>query len=174
MPRDKRPAEIRFFDYFELNPTTGCWLWTGKLNKKGYANFCYGLQAHRYSYQMFIGPLLKRHDIHHTCKTRHCVNPNHLEQLTHKKHCRTDLTKTHCPRGHLYTRTYNEPSGRSYHVCDICNRTKANRWYLNNTARANQTALRYYELHKEQLKLAMRSRYHKQKGGITSGACITP
>jgi len=50
----------------------------------------------------------------HLCKTRQCVNPDHLEAVTHKENIRRGETgkhnnhhnkfKTHCPQGHEYSK----------------------------------------------------------------------
>ena len=66
----------------------GCWLWTATLNNVGYGHFGFGgggklVLAHRWAYLTFIGPIPEGLELDHTCNVRHCVNPAHLEPVTH-------------------------------------------------------------------------------------------
>jgi hypothetical protein len=38
--------------------------------------------AHRFAYELAKGPVPDGFDVHHTCLTRRCVNPDHLESVT--------------------------------------------------------------------------------------------
>jgi hypothetical protein len=74
----------------ELGP---CWLWTASLNQKtGYAQFFrrHGepVDGHRFSYELAHGSIPERHDVHHTCHVRRCVNPAHLEAVTRSENLR--------------------------------------------------------------------------------------
>lgn len=67
----------------------GCWLWTGSVYKTGYAAFTVAGRptlAHRYSYELNVGPIPEGLTIDHVyangCRHRHCVNPAHLEAVT--------------------------------------------------------------------------------------------
>lgn len=74
----------------------------------------------------------------HKCRTRCCVNPNHLEPVTYKENSQRGLTginkssKTHCPKGHLYSgdNLYIKPNGGR--DCKACRR-KANQRYKENS-----------------------------------------
>lgn len=65
---------------------TDCWLWTGHINSDGYGEYYYGgsrMKAHRYSYQLYKGPIPKGLVIMHSCDVTSCVNPDHLSAGTH-------------------------------------------------------------------------------------------
>ena len=71
----------RFWD--KVDKTDGCWLWTASVNPKtGYGQFSrhHGqpVDAHRFSCELAHGPIPERHDVHHICHVRRCVNPAHL------------------------------------------------------------------------------------------------
>lgn len=81
----------RHWDKYEISPT-GCWVWTGILDKGGYAA---GVQiggrgskrkrVMRYFYETLIGQIPKGLVLDHLCRTRACVNPLHLEPVTIKE-----------------------------------------------------------------------------------------
>lgn len=111
----------------------GVWLWLGCLNRKGYAQIGLGpkvLRAHRFAFELFRGPLSASLDIDHLCRVRCCVNPHHLEPVTHRENCKRgklgekvtgiQKAKTHCPYGHAYTaeNTYTTKAGTRQ--CKAC------------------------------------------------------
>lgn len=58
-----------------------CWIWTGKITKKGYGQVSVGgvsLYAHRRAWVISFGPVPLGSQIRHSCKNRSCFNPDHL------------------------------------------------------------------------------------------------
>lgn len=108
-----------------------CWVWTGLLNNKGYGYLTDKLHdrnvvlAHRLSYEFYVGPLPDpfgedRPELDHLCRNRACVNPHHLELVTHKINLqRAAALITHCPQGHEYTRANTRLYG-GHRSCKIC------------------------------------------------------
>lgn len=85
-PQSKDPVE-RFMSFIEFEPNTGCWLWTGGTNRSGHGRFRVGsridntsrkVQAHRFSYETFIGPIPNGFDVLHKCDISCCENPDHF------------------------------------------------------------------------------------------------
>lgn len=71
----------RFEAKFEPCPVTGCWLWNACNNTKGYGFFRHvgkNLYAHRFAYELYIGPVPDGMHVLHTCDAPWCVNPDHL------------------------------------------------------------------------------------------------
>lgn len=84
----------RILDKIQPEPNTGCWLWMGALTF-GYGRFWVNgrnARAHRISYEAFVGPIPDGLVIDHTCRQKSCVNPEHLEVVTHKENVRRGLT----------------------------------------------------------------------------------
>lgn len=101
---------------FIPEPMSGCWLWLGTTDGKGYGrlNFCGGpVLAHRLSYEMHMGPIPEGLALDHLCRNPYCINPDHLEPVTiaentrrghvGEKNRQIKLSMTHCKRGHPLT-----------------------------------------------------------------------
>lgn len=110
-PFRNRPALERFWEKVALGD--GCWKWLGFLNDSGYGMFkAYSdrsmMLAHRYSYELHVGPIPEGLQLDHLCRNPACVNPGHLEPVTHEENVRRGnaghnmRSKTHCPQGHPY------------------------------------------------------------------------
>jgi hypothetical protein len=98
-----------FWPRVEKTPT--CWLWTGSVYKhSGYGFFNTNgrvHRVHRYSYILANGPIPDGCEIDHLCRVHNCVNPAHLEAVTHRINVLRGISpiaahanQTHCKRGH--------------------------------------------------------------------------
>lgn len=86
---DGRMVEVPRHEYFfrHVEFTGDCWNWTG-MKRKGYGRFSNGARnrpctAHRWSYEFLVGPVPDGLELDHLCRNRACVNPAHLEPVTH-------------------------------------------------------------------------------------------
>jgi DNA-binding transcriptional regulator YiaG len=66
---------------------TPCWIWQGSVNHAGYGRNSRGM-AHRSYYAEANGPIPDGFTIDHLCRVRACVNPEHMEVVTHKENTR--------------------------------------------------------------------------------------
>ena len=106
---------------------TPCLIHPNKPNKKrgGYAYVQVEgkkWRAHRLAYEQAKGPIPDGLVIDHLCNTTACVNPDHLEAVTHSENMKREvdrgrqynIRKTHCKHGHEFTpentRTYSRPN----------------------------------------------------------------
>jgi hypothetical protein len=82
--------------------SNGCWLWTG--SRWGHPRFkchAYGqirvgdkrISAHVFAYKTVKGAIPDGCEIDHTCQTKLCVNPQHLEAVTHAENMRRIRTR---------------------------------------------------------------------------------
>jgi hypothetical protein len=130
--------ERRFWAH--ITKTDGCWLWSGATVSGGYGYFVAGskkigtrrlVRAHRFAYEVMVGAIPPGHDLDHLCRVVNCVNPAHLEPVTHRENLlrgtgasARNASKTHCSKGHPYdeANTGAGKDGRRY--CKACNRAK--------------------------------------------------
>jgi hypothetical protein len=118
--------------------TGDCWLWTGRLNRDGYAEMKISgklRMAHRVAYEEIVGAIPEGKPLDHLCRVRHCVNPAHLEPVTarentHRSPLRNDF-KTHCPQGHPYSDD-NTYTWRGHRRCRTCNNEATRRYKRRN------------------------------------------
>lgn len=92
----------RFQKYIEEQPN-GCWIWTGVVTSSGYARVMVNRvshPAHRYIWTLFNGPVPDGMVCDHLCMVRECVNPSHIEPVTHQENIRRAVSKEFCSRGH--------------------------------------------------------------------------
>jgi hypothetical protein len=77
----------------KVRKETHCWIFTGYKNPAGYGVFYASNKrvfAHRYSHQLWIGPIPDGKMVLHSCDTPSCVNPRHLSigtQADNMKDC---------------------------------------------------------------------------------------
>lgn len=120
-----------------------CWRWTRSHNPKGYGKLRVDRKVrhvHRFAYEIWVGPIPTWLEIDHRCRVRDCINPSHLEAVTHAENLRRGDTipainsrKTHCLRGHEFTpanimwQTQNGRKGRHCRRCanDLRNARRA-------------------------------------------------
>lgn len=119
-------------------PMSGCWLWMNALDGHGYGRLrlgrhktlaqCYS--AHRFVYEFYNGPIPDDLVIDHLCRNHCCVNPDHMEIVTHQINITrgtapsaVNFHRTVCVNGHSLENAYLIPSGGR--KCRICVGTRA-------------------------------------------------
>lgn len=117
----KRVAIMRF---------DSCWEWQGRIKETGYGTHGVGhasrsRPAHRFAYELLVGPIPKGMHLDHLCNNRVCCNPFHLEPVTPLENVRRALHhvghRTHCRLGHEYSleNTYEHRGKRHCRKCTL-------------------------------------------------------
>lgn len=118
----------------QMEPTSGCWLWTGAADGHGYGHINIGGRfpaVHRVMYELERGPIPVGLVLDHLCRTPLCCNPDHLEPVTQRENLRRGFhwqaAKTHCKNGHALAgdNLFYIGTGRA---CRICERARKRRY----------------------------------------------
>ena len=112
-----------------------CWEWRGSPDKDGYGKIMVrgkNWRAHRWVYEMRIGPIKPGLVLDHLCNNPCCVNPSHLSPTTNignvlrgEGAAARNKRKTSCIRGHIFdeANTYIRKNGnRACRGCDSLRR----------------------------------------------------
>lgn len=95
MPKPFTPSEriAAFWSKVDRGAPDECWPWLATTG-------CYGGRyggvwwngrmepAHRVAYELIVGPIAAGRELDHLCRNTHCVNPAHLEAVSHAENTR--------------------------------------------------------------------------------------
>lgn len=134
----------RFEKFIERVPFSSCWFWIGALkDEQGYGSFQLGkrrsVRAHVFAFTQARGPVPVGLELDHLCRVRCCVNPDHLEPVTHRENvlrgeglAAQHARRTHCKRGHTLETLGNR------RFCRECGRRSNRRSYWKRKQRGQQ------------------------------------
>lgn len=143
-------TECRLWASFDIDESTGCWVWKRARTTAGYGHFHelgrYA-QAHRAVYERLCGPIPNGLTLDHLCRNRACVNPAHLEPVTLRENILRGVgataqqaQKTHCKWGHPFSPTNTAVLTRRFRrVCRECHR-RLDRAYKTRRSEAQRAA----------------------------------
>lgn len=96
--REDRLAQMRFWSKVDF--TDSCWLWIGGIATNGYGRVKHEGRmkpAHRVAYEWLRGAVPAGLELDHVkewgCSSRACVNPAHLEPVTHRENTMSDAAE---------------------------------------------------------------------------------
>lgn len=131
-----KTVDERFWEYVVILDDD-CWEWIG--GKAGaYGGFYVGggaknrirAYAHRWAYEKLVGPIPEGLEIDHVCLNKLCVNPDHLEAVTHSEnqlrmrattYTMPDMGPT-CRAGHPRNAENTGVNKAGYRFCRPCAR----------------------------------------------------
>jgi len=117
-------------------------------NPSGYAITNIGdkkARTHRLEWAKVFGPIPEGFDLHHKCYNKGCINPDHLEAMSHSEHMKLSRKEEEisfgsrqllaslrmkCKQGHFFT-TENTYMYKGYRYCRTCNKEKVRRFRKN-------------------------------------------
>lgn len=122
-------TKAKFKGKTRRDAATGCWIW-----KPGGAGGRYGYAypfstAHQLAYWLYVGEVPEGLEIDHLCRNTLCVNPDHLEAVTHRVNVlrgkgpsARNAIKTHCKNGHPFEGDNLAFNHLGERVCLTCRR----------------------------------------------------
>lgn len=122
----------RFWSYVTPGAKEDCWEWTGGTSLDGYGILRINnatAYMPRFAYELLREPIPVGLEPDHLCRSRICVNPWHLEPVTHKENIlrgespmAINARKTHCIRGHEFNEENTRIDPRGGRMCKACGR----------------------------------------------------
>ena len=115
----------------KMSTPKGCWEWTGSLLSSGYPQSIAVngsgernlFRPQRLMFHWFKYPIPDGFVVDHLCKNHKCVNPDHMEDITHELNVARGLKRKYCKRGHPQTqenRYAYSSHGRRRERCKPC------------------------------------------------------
>lgn len=132
--KNKEPLDQRFNRKFEI-VESGCHEWRGTMSDLGYGLFKVGRKnwkAHKWKYEQLNGTVPEGLELDHLCRNTVCVNPEHLEVVTHGENvrrARLGKRRSHCFKGHPLTPDNIYHTKEGSRACLICIKAKWKRSY---------------------------------------------
>lgn len=122
-----------------------CWEWIGAKSDRGYGRFWFEgsrQPAHRVAYTLMVGKIPKGNEVDHLCRNHSCVNPKHLEVVSHKENCSRGLVglnnrffkTSHCINGHEFTPENTRIRSNGSRNCRTCQREHKQQYQKNHKA----------------------------------------
>lgn len=134
----------RFEAQHEPEPNSGCWLWTGVVDRLKYGSMEIDgrkAMAHRVAHLLYKGMIPPRLTIDHLCRNRMCVNPAHVEAVPQRVNVLRGVgiaarktQQTHCDNGHEYTAQNTRRRKGRWRMCRACFNARRRGLYARQTA----------------------------------------
>jgi hypothetical protein len=123
----------RLLTKIEVDQQSGCHISTYSVGSHGYAQIGWHedghrfvMLAHRVLWTAMMGPIPEGYTIDHVCKTRKCINLDHMRLLSNFENARRthgrDWPLGQCAQGHPNSALKSYPNGKRGEVlaCSIC------------------------------------------------------
>lgn len=136
-PKRRTRAELLSYIKTNIVVSDDCWIWQGGVISHGYGQVSpgelwnrpgrvRGIAVHIAMWRLLVDDAIPEgSQLHHTCQTRLCCNPDHLELVTQEEHSLRHHPTDACKNGHVGSIVWRG-KGR-YRRCVICERERNRR-----------------------------------------------
>jgi len=137
---------VLFFSRVDVGEPGACWEWQGPRDRRGYgrdmrratSSLAGSGLAHRIAFFLRHGGFTPETELDHTCSNPACVNPDHLEEVSHAENVRRgragevnaarQRALTRCKRGHPFSSENTYTDHRGHRGCRQCTRDHHRRY----------------------------------------------
>src|ERR1700721_297000 len=159
---------LRLQSKIEIEPNSGCWIWTGNIDKDGYGSYKFTVKGknwrvHRLVWTLLIGDPARV--MHHQCGVKPCCNPSHFEGFDSFAEDNRHHRLTICESGrHILSESRRIlPNGVSG-GCMLCEKERRIARKDLTRERDNAYAREWREKHRKAVRENDRARYEKERG----------
>lgn len=136
IPEELSAQVLERLKFEVVRAPSGCLRWLGPHSSKGYGAISVDgktYPVHRVAYVAANGPIPNGLEVDHVftngCRHRDCINPDHLEAVTHQENIRRmKHSRSTCPQGHPYSGDNLFFNMRGHRQCRECTRASKRAW----------------------------------------------
>jgi hypothetical protein len=148
MTRHVTPIATRFERWSFPEPNSGCVIWFGYIDPKGYGRINVNgksRRTHVVAYEINVGPIPFGKQLDHLCRNRACCAEWHLEPVTPRENvlrgntiAARNAAKTECIHGHPFDESNTCTSRPGWRDCRTCKCERARKSRLRAAMAAEQ------------------------------------
>jgi hypothetical protein len=122
----------------KVDKSGDCWMWIASTDCRGYGQIKWGARvrkAHQVAYEICVGPIPEGTELDHLCRVPACVNPAHLEPVSHRENYARGASRSAnalrtnvCINGHEFTPANTRIRKGGSRVCIECARKRTREW----------------------------------------------
>jgi len=124
-PRGGRGGKRSIAD--RIDATGDCWTYDGAHSNSAYPHNGDGL-LHKQMWERLVGPVPEGMELDHLCRNTKCINPDHLEPVTHGENIQRGFGFGNGKKYELCHKGHDDWSGSKKRYCRTCSHERTRRY----------------------------------------------